>query len=703
MEVNSLGISAEYGNNAGAVLNIVTRQGSNDFRYDASYYFQADGLTSHPVELPCDSCTREESAYRRADYRDLTTHLGGPFLQDRLWFFLGYQYLLDAESQPGADPDFPRRFRQDSLFWKINWQISPRWKLLHSSHLGLYAFPETPSTTRPFETTVSSEGHETATTYALLTHVVSENTFWEVRASGLRQPEETTPQNGDPTLAHRFDFATGVASGGGAFLSKFNLLRDTVQGKLSHYATDFLGGDHDFKFGFEFNRGEDWQWFAYPGGALYYDYGGDPYLAILSAPSTDGGEFKAFGVFAEDVVRLSNRVTVQLGLRFDRNRAISPDLPERDDLGNETGNAIRGLGDLFTWNNLAPRLGLNWALTADGKTAMRASYGRLYQGVLTGVLSGFHPGIAPLTQALFDPETGEYSFVLSVTDFGSGLVVDSGTKPPFTDQYSIGFDRELGPDLGLHATYAHKRGRNYMGWRDDGVYGNDIASLPDGGTLTVFPLLSPPEELEYLLTTRDDYRLRYDGIVLTVEKRWARRWQALFSYSLSEARGLLASSSVTPGFSQTSNAFFGGFGSDPNTTTNATGQLSNDRTNMFRIQTTAELPKVDVVLGVNFQYLTGKPWAAATFVPLPQGFQQIFIEAPGSHRFSSQTLLDLRVSKVLRFGDRGRVEILVDLLNLLNDTAEERIATNVVERPNFGDPVAFVPPRRAMVGVKLVY
>ena len=78
------------------------------------------------------------------------------------------------------------------------------------------------------------------------------------------------------------------------------------------------------------------------------------------------------------------------------------------------------------------------------------------------------------------------------------------------------------------------------------------------------------------------------------------------------------------------------------------------------------------MLAANYRYFSGKPWAATTQVSLgPQGSRRILLEAPGSRRLSSQSLLDFRVSRTLRFGAAARVELLMDLLNLLNDTAEE--------------------------------
>ncbi len=46
VEILSLGAPAEYGNLTGAVYNIVTRQGTNDFHGDVGFYWQSDGLTS---------------------------------------------------------------------------------------------------------------------------------------------------------------------------------------------------------------------------------------------------------------------------------------------------------------------------------------------------------------------------------------------------------------------------------------------------------------------------------------------------------------------------------------------------------------------------------------------------------------------------------------------------------------------------------
>ena len=90
------------------------------------------------------------------------------------------------------------------------------------------------------------------------------------------------------------------------------------------------------------------------------------------------------------------------------------------------------------------------------------------------------------------------------------------------------------------------------------------------------------------------------------------------------------------------------------------------------------VPRIGVLVSANLQHFSGKPWAATAQVSLPQGDQRILLEQRGSRRLSSQSILDLRVSKTLRFGEASSVELLVDVLNLLDDTAEEALVSDVL-------------------------
>jgi hypothetical protein len=219
-------------------------------------------------------------------------------------------------------------------------------------------------------------------------------------------------------------------------------------------------------------------------------------------------------------------------------------------------------------------------------------------------------------------------------------------------------------------------------------------------------LTSPTSSRRFLLTNPGDYSLTYNGLVMVLERRRANGWQARGSYTFSRAYGLQASSGASaadPQVSTVAPAFpTAAFGRDPNNLTNANGRLPNDRPHMFRVMGTVDVPRTGgLAISGNLQYFSGKPWAATTQVSLPQGDQRILLEPRGSRRLTFQTLLDLRASYAFRVGQLGRIDVMCDILNVLNDTAEEALATDNFYSPNFGLPSVFIDPRRAMLGVRL--
>jgi hypothetical protein len=107
--------------------------------------------------------------------------------------------------------------------------------------------------------------------------------------------------------------------------------------------------------------------------------------------------------------------------------------------------------------------------------------------------------------------------------------------------------------------------------------------------------------------------------------------------------------------------------------------------------------------------VSGKPWAEAAQVELKQGRNiRVLLEAPGTRRLSPQTLLDFRLSKAVHVKHAGTFEFIVDVLNALNETAEESIATEVrylvtaasQTTQVTGQPNVFTDPRRVMFGVR---
>ncbi len=153
---------------------------------------------------------------------------------------------------------------------------------------------------------------------------------------------------------------------------------------------------------------------------------------------------------------------------------------------------------------------------------------------------------------------------------------------------------------------------------------------------------------------------------MVVEKRRSAGWQAFGTYTFSRVSGLQASNGSAAASAQVSSVAGATqltFGQDPNSLINARGRLPNDRPHMFRVMGSVDVPRTGLVVAANLLYFTGKPYAASAQLTLPQGSQRILLEPPGSRRMSSQTLLNLRVSRTLTFGGLGRIELLLDVLN----------------------------------------
>jgi hypothetical protein len=703
VQVQTVGSSAEFGNIQGAVFNVITRQGGNAFQADASYYWQGAGLTARPVILPLHRGTQPESGYERATYRDFATNIGGPVVRDRAWFFAGYQHLRDHDSQPGTDPAFPRQYEQDKLLGKLTWQVAPSLRLLSSFHNEFWVNPERPTLVTPYETTLRFHGRVPTTTFAHVTYTPSSNTVWDARVGRFVLSQHNDPAGGSITTPNRFDQVTGVSSGGPPSFGDYHLMRTTAKVTMSHYRPAVARADHELKVGGQAEKGRHDALAIIPTGVRYIDSSGAPFQAVSRDPATPGGEFVTAGAFASDAMTIGHRLTVNVGIRFDHSRAISPDLPARDLAGKQTDATVQGLGTLYTWNLWSPRLGLTAKLTADGQTMLRASYGRFHQGVLTGELGPIHPGQTPITTTAFDPSTGGYTRLVSVVDPVTNLRLDPGTRAPRTDEYSVGVDRELGRGVSVAIAYVHKNGENFIGWTDTGgLYREESRTMADGRVVPVLALTSGTASRRFLLTNQDGYLLTYDGLVTAVEKRYSRGWHAFTSYTWSRTYGLQPSSGAAAGDAQASSTFGGGsFGRDPNSLTNADGRLPNDRPHMFRGAASWDVPRLKVHVAGNVQVLSGKPWAASAQVSLPQGSQRILLERRGTRRLPTLTMLDVRVSKTVALGRLGRVEFLMDVLNALNQATEEALATDNLYSQNFGQPTVFVDPRRVMLGARL--
>ena len=186
--------------------------------------------------------------------------------------------------------------------------------------------------------------------------------------------------------------------------------------KVNRYFSG-VRAEHNFRAGVQMTRSRADRQDVWPGGVQYQDFNGAPLEAVFTSPSIDATQSTAQGVWAENEMTFGQKLTIVPAVRFDRMTASSPAAPIVNPTEARlngglcrcvisfplTGQELPGLGDLFTWKTVSPRVGLTVKLTDDGRTILRATAGRYYRPIFLNEFTGLHPGIATSTLASFDP------------------------------------------------------------------------------------------------------------------------------------------------------------------------------------------------------------------------------------------------------------------------------------------------------------
>jgi hypothetical protein len=701
VQVLSLGASAEYGNVQGAVFNVVTRQGSNEFHGDGNFYFQHDNLTGRNTTDAQD----DGLPYHRDEFKDTTWQLGGPVKRDKLWFFGSFQYQKDSESQPGTPPEFPARSSAKRVFGKVNYQFNANNKVQGQYHDDFYRIPgRATAVTAP--STIGVENGHNPSPGVMWTTVLSNKTLIEARYSGFYGYDHGDPlEANEPRVKPRFsDLDTGEITGGIYSWYDGVSWKTAAAGKVSHYAENFIGGSHDLKLGVQFDSGGS-DYITGPNDYIY-TYGSTPAYGYTQLPWHEGGQKKSLGFFFDDTYRVGSRATLNLGLRYDWSRASIRSYPVLDPQGNETSQTSPSIDNLYTWNSVAPRFGLVVKLNQAGTSTVKMHAGRYYGGIVTGEFDDVSPSVTP--RFLFD---GTYvggrpnPASLELVSDNSSLRVDPDFKNPRTDQYIVGFEQEVAKNLGLQVSYVHKRGENYGGWRETrGVY-VPFTVVSGGQSYQVQRLVSNAEDRLFLLTNPDQMHSRYSGVSFQAQKRMSNRWQLTGSIVLSKSEGLLgsnrpttSSSTPTPLASQTATA--GIFGQNPNDFINADGRLIGDRPVVGKLQFLYEAPG-GVLFGMNYMHQDGRLYGRQIRINNLGIPTAIWAEPlDGSRRVPDWNTFDVRIQKDFAFGT-SKVGVFGDILNLTNIDANESVGSQNGAATNFGVPTRFLYPRRLMLGAKI--
>ncbi len=693
VQVLSLGASAEYGNVAGAVFNIVTRQGSNTFHGDSNFYYQNQSLTGS-------NTTAEQNGgqpYNRARFRDSTTQLGGPLLQDRLWFFGSFQYQADWESQPGTPKEFPAKSNAKRYFWKLNYSLNQNHRVQVQTHDDFYEIPER-ATARTAPSAIALNSGHNPSPGVVYTGVLSPTTVFEARYSGFYGTSNTVPLNGGPKIAKRFqDLDTGNVTGGISYWYEGKSFKTAFSGKVTKYADNFLGAQHDFKVGVQYNSGGGESLNGY--NDYIYTYGSTPDYGYTQNPFWRGGRMRALGGYVDDTIR-AGRVTVNAGVRFDSSKGYfnSFDLLNRNAAKIGTSAAI---DKLFDWNVFSPRLGATLKLNQAGTTLLKASVGRYYRGIVTGEFDNATPSIAPRFEFSGNYDSAGNPLGLSLVSDNSNLRIDPEFENPYTNQFIGTFEHQLTDRIGLSVSGVYKKSDNQSGWRDIGGTYQTVTRTAEGKDFQLQQLTSGAASRVFQLTNPGNLSTTYRGFNLQVNKRMANRWQGTFGLTLSKNKGINGSQNARSTPISNPNSTAGVFGQNPNDYVNAEGLLIGDRPVILKTQIVYEIGWGLMVSG-NYQYQKGRPWGREVrFSGLVPGATRVLYEPLNDdRRVADNNQLDMRLEKSLKFGSTAEGAIFGDFLNVLNSDAYENVLDRRFTSTNFGVPSRFVLPRRLMLGAK---
>ena len=464
-------------------------------------------------------------------------------------------------------------------------------------------------------------------TFGHLTHTLSPNTVWDVRVGRFVYSQDEPPSSGDR------DDPEPVRSRDGRHERRAAAVRRADDSsarpprrRISHYRPGLLGADHEWKIGGQVERGEHH--------ALHdhSDRRADSSTTTGSRLSrsralrpTPAGMFITASAFASDAITIGRSADDQCRRCGSTTAAPSARICPRS-MPHGRRNRRRsssGLGTLYTWNVVSPRLGVTAKLTRRRPDdAARRATGRFSQGVLTGEIGPFHPGATPITTTAFDPATGGYTQLVSVVDPKINLQLDPDMRAPRTDEYSVGVDREIGRRLAVGDRVRAQGGRELhrMDRRRRPVSRRRRGRCPTAARVPVFVLdqRHSAAARRFLLTNPDGYSLTYNGLVMVVEKRRSHGWQAFGSYTLLEgdrAAGLErrrpppAPQVSTDRSAARQSSRSGGIPTI--SPTRAAGCRTIARTCSGSMGS-VDVPRTGFVVAANLQYFSGKPWAATT-------------------------------------------------------------------------------------------
>jgi len=333
-------------------------------------------------------------------------------------------------------------------------------------------------------------------------------------------------------------------------------------------------------------------------------------------------------------------------------------------------------------NNVAPRLSLSWDPWRDNRTKVFATWGRYFDRLFLATLVP-EQGPDPRTVVYYatDREDGADAFPIQTGRF-SITQVDRGLKTPFSDELTLGIERELAPEWAISATWIHRTGRNQLQDTDvnhylqdanhDGVADDYIGRIRFGApggcrqnpgcTKAVWPdgqadLHAYNPFFNQILQVGNSNSSDFESLQIQLNRRLSRNWQMASSYVWSRAFG-------------DAEEFLSGLGNDPGTVEDESGPLAFDQSHVVKFSGMIQVPHAQTVGGTVI-WASGTPYSTIRRRQSADGYGSFYFRTtyPSSARNDQRNEGAWTVNVSYRKAFHYRVldaSVGVEAVNLLN-------------------------------------
>lgn len=732
VSISTAGHSAETGS-PGLFSNLVSKSGGNT--YHGTFYqdYQSDKTQGHNIDtgqiargLTGGGNLGPAEVNRSAGWRDLNGDLGGYIIPDKLWWFGSYRYLT-VKQWFANYPAEPQYSRGQNFTVKGTYQLSNNNKLigyfqrtekLQTNRLDAFRLSATAAINLTRDSTWLQD-YNSGVWKAEYNRVMGNNAFAEVRGGQYFFHFPTMRQT--ETLRYE-DIGTNIVRGGNQ-----NRVQDRSRPQLLGSISYFKGspwGAHNLKVGGNYFIEEQYtDAEGFPDQVVHVYNNNAPIEVWLTDPGDQTIGLAVTSAYLTDTWQTPKRVTLNLGLRFDRFRSYVPEMVHPVSRWNPVELRFPAADNLNTWNNLAPRVGASWAVTADNKNVVKFNYAKYWFDPGFGLAGNLTPNATLWSRrfAWTDPnrnggyEVGEEGRLIANVGGSASTELDPNLENQYADEVAAWYERQLFADVGIRGGVIWRgtrqaygtlnRNRPYDGFNvpvmipDPGPDGR-IGTADDGRPIPGFNLAA-----QYVGTPSINVTSNVpnsDGDFMTYEfsgtKRMSNRWS--LSGSLSMMKNWFNNNQFPEAQS-------------PNTIrTNPQPVTPNDLIGtdgkgrfVFNVWSakmlgTVQLP-YQMRMAATVRQQSGLPYGRTFDTSLNYGTVRVLAEPMGTFRQRNVVITDVRLEKAFSLGGPVQVSSVLDLFNLFNSNAEERISWN--SGASYLRPLQVIPPRVARVSFRLTF